>query len=95
LQRFLGALMTSISVPYVVKKSEFINHSHDHVTEIYIQAKCEVLREWMVKIEHVILVTTPNVYNALKPADWLMLPASEAHVCKPPKPCSGRPRKSM
>ena len=87
--------MISISVPYVVKKSEFINHSHAHVTEIYIQAMCAVLLDWMAKIEHVILVTTPNVYNALKPADWLMLLASEAYVCKPAKPCSGRPRKSM
>lgn len=92
LRRSFGALMTSISVPDVIK-SAFFNHSHANVTEIYTRAEWMVLREWMAKIEQAILATAPNVYNALKPADWPMLPAPEPHVCKPPKPRTGRPRK--
>lgn len=92
LRRSFGTLMTSIGVPDVIK-SAFFNHSHAHVTEIYTKAEWSMLREWMDKIEQAILATAPNVYNALKPVSWPMLPAPEPHVCKPAKPRTGRPRK--
>ena len=40
------------------------------------------------------LAKAPNVFNALKPADWPWLPAPEPHVCRPVKPRSGRPKKA-
>ncbi len=94
LRRSFGTLMTSISVPDVIK-SAFFNHSRAHVTDLYTKAEWSMLREWMTKIEQAILATAPNVYNALKPVDWPMLPAPEPHVCKPSKPRSGRPSKKQ
>ena len=92
LRRSFGAIMTAINVPDAVKKA-FLNHADRHVTDTYTRATHDLLREWMSKIEQAILSTAPNVYNALKPVDWPPLPAPEPHVCRPPKPRTGRPRK--
>jgi hypothetical protein len=92
LRRSFGALMSDIGVPEVIKK-RFLNHAQVNVTDIYTQAEWELLREWMVRIEQALFVLAPNAYNSLKPVDWPPLPAPEPHVCKPPKPRSGRPRK--
>lgn len=93
LRRTFGALMTAIQVPDVIKGT-FFNHAHASVSDRYTQAEWAMLREWMEKIEQAILVTAPNVYNALKPVSWPPIPAAEPHVCKPPKPRTGRPRKA-
>jgi len=93
LRRSFGAIMTTLNVPEPVKKA-FLNHADGDVTALYTKADRELLREWMAKIEQAILMTAPNVYNALRPADWPPIPAPEPHVCRPPKPRTGRPRKS-
>lgn len=92
LRRSFGAIMTKLNAPEPIKKA-FFNHSASNVTDIYTPAEWQMLREWMQKIEQAILLTAPNVYNALKPADWPPIPAPEPHVCRPPKPRTGRPRK--
>ena len=53
------------------------------------------MKEWVDRIEQAMLTKAPNIYNSLKPTDWPPLPAPEPHVCKPPKPRTGRPRKAM
>jgi len=93
LRRSFGAVMTAIEVPDGIK-SRFLNHARANVTDTYTQAEWNLLREWMMKIEQSILVRAPNVYNSLKPADWPPIPAPEPHVCRPPKPRTGRPRKA-
>lgn len=92
LRRSFGALMSDLQVPDVIK-SRFLNHAKANVTHLYTQAEWAILREWMARIEQALFVLAPNAYNSLKPADWPPLPAPEPHVCKPPKPRSGRPRK--
>lgn len=92
LRRSFGTLMTSIRVPEKIQ-GMFFNHSHATVTDRYNAAEWEDLRDWMSKIEQAMLALAPNVYNALKPVDWPMLPAPDPHVCRPPKPRTGRPRK--
>lgn len=90
LRRSFGAVMTSLSIDDVIK-SRFLNHAHVKVTDTYTQAEWKTLREAMMKIEQSILSKAPNVYNALKPVDWPPLPAPAPHVCRPPKPRTGRP----
>lgn len=92
LRRSFGAVMTSLSIDDVIK-SRFLNHAHVKVTDTYTQAEWKTLREAMMKIEQSILSKAPNVYNALKPVDWPPLAAPAPHVCRPPKPRTGRPRK--
>lgn len=92
LRRSFGAVMTAIEVPEGIK-SRFLNHARTNVTETYTAAEWALLREWMMKIEQSIIVRAPNIYNSLKPADWPPIPAPEPHVCRPPKPRTGRPRK--
>lgn len=92
LRRSFGAVMTSLGIGEVIK-SRFLNRAHVKVTDTYTQAEWQLLRESMMKIEQAILSKAPNAYNALKPADWPPLPAPEPHVCRPPKPRTGRPRK--
>jgi len=92
LRRSFGAVMTAIEVPEGIK-SRFLNHARTNVTETYTVAEWTLLREWMMKIEQSIIVKAPNIYNSLKPADWPPIPAPEPHVCRPPKPRTGRPRK--
>jgi integrase len=92
LRRSFGAMMTEIGVPEGVKR-RFLNHARSNVTEIYTQAEWQLLREWMAKIEQAMFLKAPNVYNALKPVEWPAIPAPAPHVCKPPKPRTGRPRK--
>jgi hypothetical protein len=84
--------MTAIGVPDGIK-SRFLNHVSTNVTETYTQAEWTLLREWMTKIEQAILIRAPNVYNSLKPADWPPIAAPAPHVCRPPKPRTGRPKK--
>jgi len=93
LRRSFGAIMTTLCAPEPIKKS-FFNHSASNITEIYTPPEWNMLREWMSKIEQKILMTAPNAYNALKPSDWPPLPAPEPHVCRPPKPRTGRPKKA-
>jgi integrase len=90
LRRSFGAAMTSLGIDEVIK-SRFLNHAHAEVTDTYTQAEWQLLRESMMRIEQSILTKAPNVYNALKPVDWPPLPAPAPHVCRPPKPRSGRP----
>jgi integrase len=92
IRRSFGALMTAIGVPDGIK-SRFLNHVSTNVTETYTQAEWTLLREWMTKIEQAILIRAPNVYNSLKPADWPPIAAPAPHVCRPPKPRTGRPKK--
>ncbi|MDP2250685.1 MAG: tyrosine-type recombinase/integrase [Hydrogenophaga sp.] len=91
LRRSFGAVMTSIDVPEGIKK-KLLNHAASNVTDTYTRAEWVLLRDWMTKIEQAILAKAPNVFNALKPADWPWLPAPEPHVCRPVKPRSGRPK---
>lgn len=92
LRRSFGAVMTSLQVPEIVK-SRFLNHARSNITDTYTQAEWAELRSWMMKIEQAILVRAPNAYNSLKPAEWPPIPAPAPHVCRPPKPRTGRPRK--
>lgn len=94
LRRSFGGMMTEIGVPEGIKR-RFLNHARSDVTEIYTQAEWHLLREWMGKIEQQMFLKSPNVYNALKPVDWPAIAAPPSHVCKPPKPRSGRPRKEV
>lgn len=93
LRRSFGALMVSINVPEGIRSS-FFNHSDANVTETYTQAEWALLRDWMGRIEQEMLSRAPNVYNALKPVSWPMLPAPAPHEPRPDKPRSGRPRKN-
>lgn len=93
LRRSFGSMMTTMDVPEAIKR-RFLNHADSQVTDTYTQAEWSLLREWMIKIEQAILMKAPNVYNSLKPADHPPLPAPEPHVCRAPKPRTGRPRKS-
>lgn len=92
IRRSFGAVMTEIAVPETIK-SRFLNHAKSKVTELYTQAEWKLLRDWMMKIEQAIVMKAPNIYNSLKPADWPPIPAPAPHVCRPPKPRTGRPRK--
>lgn len=92
LRRSFGAVMTKLLVPPVVQR-QFLNHADANATDTYTKAEWEELRTWMAKIEQSILVTAPNVYNALKPSDWPALAAPEPHACRPPLPRTGRPKK--
>lgn len=92
LRRSFGAVMTSLGLDESIKK-RFLNHAQANVTVFYTQAEWQLLRESMMKIEQAILSKAPNVFNALKPAGWPLLPARDPHVCRPPKPRTGRPRK--
>jgi integrase len=92
LRRTFGAVMTSLEVPETIKK-RFLNHANTEVTETYTKAEWALFRKWMVKIEEGILTKGPNVYNSLKPDGFPPLAAPEPHVCKPPKPRTGRPPK--
>lgn len=94
LRRSFGAVMTSLGVDEVIK-SRFLNHAHAKVTDTYTQAEWALLRTEMNHIEQGILLTAPNVFNALKPVDWPPIAAPAPHLCRPPKPRSGRPRKAI
>jgi integrase len=94
LRRSFGAVTAKLSVDEGIKR-RFFNHSRASVTDTYTQAEWALLREWMEKIEQAIIVSAPNVFNSLKPAGWPPIPAPEPHVCKPPKPRTGRPRKAL
>lgn len=92
LRRSFGTMMTSLDVPEGIRK-RFFNHADTSVTETYTAAEWALLRDWMCRIEQAILSKAPNVYNALKPADWPMLPAPKPHVSRPAKPRTGSPKK--
>jgi integrase len=94
LRRSFGAIMTSLDVPEGVRK-RFFNHADASVTDTYTRAEWALLCDWMSRIEQEILAKGPNVYNALKPADWPMLAAPEPHAIRPPKSRPGRPRKAI
>lgn len=75
--------------------AQFLNHARN-VTDRYMDAELSDLKEGMAKIELEILSKAPNVYNDLRPASWPpIVPAPPRHVCRPPKPRTGRPRKIM
>ncbi|MGS1020578.1 tyrosine-type recombinase/integrase [Burkholderia glumae] len=93
LRRSFGAVMTSLDVPETVKR-RFLNHADASVTDTYTKPEWLMLREWMERIEQAVLSKAPNVYNALKPIDWPPLVAPDPHICRPPKPRSGRPPKA-
>jgi integrase len=94
LRRSFGSVMRGLSVDEGIKK-RFFNHGTTDVTASYTEAEWALLRHEMERIEHAILVTAPNVYNALKPTEWPPLAAPDPHQCKPAKPRSGRPRKEV
>ena len=93
LRRSFGAVMEDLDVSPIIRK-RFLNHADSNVTDSYTKAEWELLRQEMARIEQSILVKAPNVYNALKPVDWPAIAAPPAHVCRPPKPRTGRPRKT-
>ena len=93
LRRSFGAVMTTLDVPRGVEK-RFLNHADSDVTDTYTKAEWSLIKDWIEKIEQYILATAPNIYNSLKPSDWPPLAAPDPHVCKPPKPRTGRPRKN-
>lgn len=92
LRRSFGAMMTELNVPEGIKR-RFLNHARSDVTDIYTQAEWQMLREWLGKIERAMFEKAPNVYNALRRPEWAPMAAPSPHVCKPPKPRTGRPRK--
>lgn len=92
LRRSFGTIMTSIGVDPTIRR-RFLNHAKADVTDIYTQAEWAMLRQEMERIEHAILSTAPNVFNALKPSSWPPLQAPEPFQWPPAKPRSGRPRK--
>jgi integrase len=92
LRRSFGSVMRGLGVDEGIKK-RFFNHASTDVTATYTEAEWALLRSEMERIEQAILVTAPNVYNALKPPTWPPLAAPDPHECKPAKPRSGRPRK--
>ena len=94
LRRSFGAMMTEIDVPEGIKR-KFLNHARSDVNDIYTQAEWRLFREWMAKIEQEMFLKAPNVFNALKPVEWPPIPAPPPHLCKPPKPRTGRPRKAQ
>jgi integrase len=94
LRRSFGAMLTHLNVAEAVKK-RFLNHTASDVTDIYTRAEWDRLAEEMAKVEQAMFVRAPNVYNALKPAAWPPLSAPPPHVCRPPSPRSGRPRKGQ
>lgn len=94
LRRTFGRIADHLRVPPGVIRY-FFNHTNMTVTDRYTEAEWADLREWLSKVEQEILAKGPNVYNDLKPVDWPMLPAPPRHVCRPPKPRTGRPRKIM
>nr|WP_315186538.1 integrase family protein [uncultured Albidiferax sp.] len=94
LRRSFGSVMTALGVPESIKRRMF-NHADVSVTDMYTKAEWELLRDWMTRIEEAILSKAPNVYNDLRPVDWPPLLAPERHICKPPAPRSGRPRKQL
>lgn len=93
LRRSFGAVMIALEVPDSIMR-RFFNHANVSVTDTYTPAEWTLLREWMERIEQSILVTAPNAYNSLKPVSWPPIPAPDPHVCRPPKPRSGRPSKA-
>ena len=90
LRRSFGAMMRSLGVDEGIKR-RFFNHASVDVTDKYTEAEWALLRSEITRIEQAILVTAPNVYNALKPVEWPPLPAPDPHVCAPAAPRSGRP----
>jgi integrase len=92
LRRTFGSVMTSLGVDPTIRR-RFLNHANADVTDIYTQAEWALLRREMERIEHAILSTAPNVFNALKPEDWAPLQAPEPFEWPPAKPRSGRPPK--
>lgn len=92
LRRTFGRVAEHVGVPDGVIRF-FFNHSDMTVTDRYTEAEWADLRLHLSKIEQEMLSKAPNVYNDLKPADWPMHPAPPRHVCRPPKPRTGRPRK--
>ena len=94
LRRSFGAVMTTLDVPRGVER-RFLNHADSDVTDTYTKAEWLLIKEWIEKIEQRILSTAPNIYNSLRPADWPLIPAPDPHVCKPPKPRSGRPKSKV
>ena len=100
LRRSFGAVLAALDVPAGIQQ-RFLNHVSGRrgeivsaVTASYTQSEWELLKQWMQRVEQAILLTAPNIFNSLKPADWPPLAAPEPHACKPPKPRSGRPRKA-
>ena len=93
LRRSFGAMLESLDVPEGLRK-RFFNHADASVTDTYTKAEWAQLVEWMARIEQGILAKAPNVYNALKPVEWPMLPAPEPHASRPAKMRSGRPPKA-
>jgi len=93
LRRTFGGIMEHLKISDKMQ-GLFLNHSHATVTDRYTPAEFSDIRADMEKIEIAILATAPNVYNALRPSGWPPLPAPEPHVCKPPAPRTGRPRKT-
>ena len=93
LRRSFGSIMEHLKITPKMQ-GIFLNHSHATVTDLYTAAEFSAMREEMERIEVAILSTAPNVYNALRPSSWPPLPAPEPHVCRPPKPRPGRPRKN-
>jgi hypothetical protein len=87
-------MMTTMDVPEGVRR-RFFNHADASVTDTYTRAEWAMLTDWMARIEQEILARAPNVYNALKPAEWPMIAAPEPHVSRPAKARAGRPRKKI
>ncbi len=94
LRRTFGRVCDEIGVPKTVTK-RLLNHAKSEATDFYTEPEWQFVQEWMQKIEDTVLMAAPNVYNALRPADFPPLPAPEPHRLTPVKPRSGRPRKTV
>lgn len=92
LRRSFGAMMAELKVPEGIQR-RFLNHARSNVTDLYNQAEWKLLREWLGRIERAMFEKSPNVYNALRAPEWAPMVAPPPHICKPPKPRTGRPRK--
>lgn len=93
LRRTFGRICDEIGVPKTVTK-RLLNHAKSEVTDFYTEPEWQYVKDWLQKLEDAVLMTAPNVYNALRPADFPPLTAPEPHQLAPVKPRSGRPRKS-
>ncbi len=106
LRRTMGSVMIALDVPGAVQSTLF-NHtkasardlrkddSAAAVTSLYSRPEWALLREWGEKVQEYVFAAAPNLYNSMKPAGFPPLSAPDPHVPTPPKPRTGRPRKSM
>ena len=92
LRRSFGTVQVNLDVPEKISKM-FMNHDQAETHSRYTDAEFEDRMRWMIKVEEGILNRSPNIWNALKPADKSPLLAGPLPEIPKDKPRSGRPAK--